>query len=511
MKLRNIFLSIALTTISGLNAQQINPITQAVLDGYSQTLKDNPKDYETLYQRAAQYFTLSMYDNALPDIIRAIEYTPAKDKDALMREFALMADINIELKDYEHAMQAVDKALEINPQSYPDLYRKGNIQLRLNDGDGAYRTFSTMQRLKSRSQEAYFGMAQARLLTGQKQEAEALLKEVLKADATSPISFCRAGDLYREMGENRQAAANYLNAFAIRGESDRPLQSMIALGRDDFQSVADAIDYAIERSDNRIPLYFIKGSIANNTGNYSQAYQAFTELIKIPAAQSPAVYASLAEAALAMGNIDAARTNINIATEKDCSPENLLLQSQISLASGNPAEALLQAKRIVDSDKSNADALTQTALASIELKEFDKALMYLNESILADPTNARSLLIRAYVNENFLNNSKAAAIDRNRVATMAADEMPGTMYVALAKTLNGKKIDGDELIKSAFATQTPQKNDCYWMAVYYAQTGDLQAAREWKDRAVALGFSNIRLLNSDTTPGLNLQPIAHLK
>lgn len=124
MKIKHIFAISALAVASVAAAQQINPITKAVLDGYDLTLKENPKDYETLYQRAAQYYNLSMYDNALTDIAKAIDCTPEKDSEMRQREFSLMADIDIELKEYSKALAAIEKALEINPDSYGDLYKK---------------------------------------------------------------------------------------------------------------------------------------------------------------------------------------------------------------------------------------------------------------------------------------------------------------------------------------------------------------------------------------------------
>ena len=51
-----------------------------MLRGYQEILNENPKDYTTLYQRATQYYNLSMYDEALVDIIKALDYTPEKRK-----------------------------------------------------------------------------------------------------------------------------------------------------------------------------------------------------------------------------------------------------------------------------------------------------------------------------------------------------------------------------------------------------------------------------------------------
>ncbi len=44
MKIKHIFAISALAVASVAAAQQINPITKAVLDGYDLTLKENPKD-----------------------------------------------------------------------------------------------------------------------------------------------------------------------------------------------------------------------------------------------------------------------------------------------------------------------------------------------------------------------------------------------------------------------------------------------------------------------------------
>ena len=510
MKIKHIFAISALAVASVAAAQQINPITKAVLDGYDLTLKENPKDYETLYQRAAQYYNLSMYDNALTDIAKAIDCTPEKDSEMRQREFSLMADIDIELKEYSKALAAIEKALEINPDSYGDLYKKGNILLHLKDGEAAYRVFSSMQRLKTRSQEAYFGMAKACLLTGKKAEAEELIKEAQNADPTSAITFCRVGDLYRESGDNRQAAANYLSAFALASDSERPLQSLISLGEEDFPAVADAVDYALERSDNQVPLYFIKGNIANLTGNYQASYEALNTLLKIPAGQAPSVYASLANTCLALDKLDEAAENIDMAIVRANTTANLISKANIELAAGRPAFALVSATKALEADPGNMDAMIAAALANADLQEYDKAIKHLNEAAISDASDPLPLMLRAWINSAFLNNQKAAVADRNRVASMPADRFPEVAYKALAKSLNGKKIDGDEIISQSLEADSG-KEACYYAAIYYAQTGNIEKAQEMRDKAISLGFGNLHKLHSDKTANLNLQPISHLK
>ena len=89
MNLKRIFLAFGIFISMSVYAQQINPITLAMFDGYKQLLDENPKDYFTLYQRSAQYYRLSMYDLALTDIEKAITYTPEKETEMLSQEYVL--------------------------------------------------------------------------------------------------------------------------------------------------------------------------------------------------------------------------------------------------------------------------------------------------------------------------------------------------------------------------------------------------------------------------------------
>ena len=54
MKFKSLLLSVALMAAPAAFAQQISPLTKAVLRGYEEILRENPQDYSTLYQRATQ-------------------------------------------------------------------------------------------------------------------------------------------------------------------------------------------------------------------------------------------------------------------------------------------------------------------------------------------------------------------------------------------------------------------------------------------------------------------------
>jgi len=494
-----------------IQAQQIDPITQAMINGLSDVLKENPDDYYTLYDRAAQYYRLSMYDQALNDLQHALRVTPGKDADMLASELTLLTDVNTELKDYEKALECIDKALEIQ-STYPNIYKKGNILLHLNRPEEAYKTFSSLQQLKSRSQEAYFGMAKAKIMLGDSEEAKRLLNEAQEADPTNYITYCRVGDLYSDLGEDENAAANYLSAFSLTSESTRPLQSLVNLASRNYQAFANSIDYALSRTNNKLPLYFLKGNIAYNSGNYTQAREALGALLEMPEGREGFVYARLAEACRDLNLLSEAQTAIDLALIQDQKPENYIIKSSIELAIGNSGAALMAARKATSLDAFNTDAMVAEALANITFGDAKAALTLLNEAVMTDPTALYPLMVRAWLQSDILKDEKSAVADYTRAASLDAEDFPDVTYKALGRFKSGKILDADVLVEKALKDKgdNADKDDYFWTAVYYAQTGNLTKSKEMIDRAKSLGYQNEYRLKTDSQTNLTIAPVRHL-
>lgn len=513
MKIKSIFLGLALMTSAIAGAQQISPLTKAVLRGYQAILNENPKDYNTLYQRATQYYNLSMYDEALVDIIKALDYTPEKEKDLRIDEYSMLTDIYIQTKEYDKAMTAVSNALALSPNDYALLYKKGNVSLYLNQPEEAYRSFAAMQRIKSRSQEAFFGMARADIMMNKKEDARELITQAQNADPSNYITYCRVGELYEDMGEDENAAASYLSAFSLAdGNSSRPLESLIHLADKNYQAVETAINYAISRTDNTDPLYFLQASIAFNSGNYNQAYTGFKKLLESREGQISSVYANMAKCCLALDKMSEATTNADLAVLKENSVFTQIVKAETELAAGNPHAALLASTKALHADANSIEALTQSALANIALNDPKAAMQNLNEAAMIDPANLYARMIRAYVNFNMLDDAKEAILEYTRIAnTPDPDSFSDITYKALAQCLAGKKLDADETMKRALRDKENKTKDDYYMAaIYYAQTGDLAKGKEMIDKAISLGYQNKYNLYTNKTVNLNISPLRHL-
>lgn len=506
MKLKRIF-GLALLAFSlTASAQQINPLVKALLDSYQEILKENPKDYTTLYERAAQYFRMSDYDNALEDISNALKYTPAKESFLRGQEYSLLADIDIELKDYEGALRAIDKALEVNPSSYADIYKKGNICLYLNRPEDAYRVFSSMQRLKNRSQEAYFGMAKACVMLDNTTEAKELIKQAENADPNNYLTYCRIGDLYRDMNEPENAATNYLSAISLADNSIRPMESLINLAKDNYPAVKRALDYAISRSDNKLSLNFLLGNIAYNSGNYSEADEPLLFVLSTDEGKdAEGVYETLINNYLAQKKNSDAEAILIQMSAKFLDARAALMRSKIDFANGNYAAAAMNARKAVQADPNVEDGNKMLIYSEVMSGNYTDALKTLNEVIMSEPDNIEMLLIRSHVNNNLKGNEKNGPVDLSRAAASVAEGKENAAYRAIAKALSGKVVDAEAIVTEELTTNA-DKDSYYLAAVYYSQIGDQKKANDYLKKAVQLGYQNLYNLEVNPLPMVSVAP-----
>lgn len=494
------------STVASVSAQQINPVTQAMLDGYGRLLQENPTDYFTLYERSTQYFRLSMYDRAQEDILRAIDCTPAGEKGQLAAEYELAAEIYIQKKGYAMALEMSDKALEAQPNSYPLLYQKGNICLYLKKPEEAKRCFMAMQRLKSRSQEALFGLANASILQGDLSEARTYMDQAEKLDPSNYITYCRLGDLYTAMGEPQNAAANYLSAFSLASGKDRPLNSLLNLATTDYDAVAEALDYALEKTTNTVPLLFLRGNIAKENGRNAEAYRFYKKLLSTSEGNDPIVLSSLAEMALTANNLNEALGFAERAVSASSTPRNLLMKAKVEYALKDYNLATIITGSLLNKSADDYETLRIAALSNIAKGDYSEALNSLNIAILNDPEAIEALMLRAYVHSE-MSNLSAQKADYERINRISPDSSYETALKAISQTLSGKMLDADTTIDSIKKKSEIIPDAAYYMALFYAQTGDKEKGIDCLNKARSLGFDNFYLLDQFDAPAISVAPL----
>ena len=493
-------------------AQQINPMTEAVLRQYSDILAENPKDYLTLYDRASQYYGIGELVRALSDIDMALEYTPEKEKDYRVAEFSLKSDILSAQKDYEGALKAVKEALKLNPSSQPELYKAGNLSLLSNDPDEALKYFQLLQRENSRSQEAFYGLAKAYVMKGNNEEASKLLEEVSNIWKQSPLTYCRIGDLYTDMGMMKEATTNYAIAYSLEERTSRPLESLKLLARRAPHEIIGYIDeLRTATTEDNQNLNYIKAILSYDNGLYSEAESACRQIAASDEDGSAAVYRMIALSQLAQNKIEDAKKSIYEAERLDPTNADLMHDKAEILMSTEPENALKAATAALSVNPDNEIMLHSATKAAILTGKYEDALNYLNNIILSNPGNAEALLLRGYVNSEYMKDAKAGEADYTRAGNIHQDGSVGNLVMAaLGKAKTGKKLDSDGMINEAIQKAGNNKDSLYLIAVYYAQTGNPEKAKEFAEKAMRNGYNNQFNILSNNEPLFNLIPVRKL-
>lgn len=504
--MKHLILAFALLAATGIWAQQMNPVTKAVLDSYSAILAENPNDYCTLYERATQYFNMGLYDKAVDDVVRAIGCTPANDKVLMASEYQLLATVELARNRYESAMEAVNKGLEYSPANYSLLYLKGNAALHLKDAATAREAFAAMQRQKSRSQEALFGLAKVDIMEQKYSDAQEKMKSIEELKSTDAITYCRLGDLYLDMNDRYGACMQYVSAFALADDDrSRAIESLYKVARTDYDAASRAIDFAIGKAPQSKALVYLKGNIAFHCGHNEDALEAFTMVISSsPATAGAPLYYYQAQAALNLNRPDRALSAANMAVQIDPKPEYLITLARVYASQGNHQKAYEIAQRVRQASPLDTEPLITCAIETLALNNAQEAIDLLSQAVMYDAADAYPLVIRGWIYANVLHNSEAAQADYARVSAMPAATAKQKALQGLAQAGAGKTMgagttihEAEQLIKDA--------EDCIWVARAYANTGNVDKARKLIERARTLGYDNIYVTDCDATPGMSLK------
>ncbi|MCM1318934.1 MAG: tetratricopeptide repeat protein [Muribaculaceae bacterium] len=508
MKTRRLILSALCCLSLYAGAREINPLTQAMLDGYETLLQQNPNDYLTLYERSSQYYRLDDYDKALSDIKRAIGCTPAKETSQLASEYALLADIYTQTEEYPEALMAIDQALGYDANSYRLLYMKGNICLHLDRLSDARSAFTAMMRVNSRSTEAIFGLARVAALEGKNDEATKLLKDAEKMDPTNYLTYCRMGDIHQQMNMPQDAAADYLSAFSLASNSDRPMSSIIALAKENYPAVEQAIDYSLQKTQNVIPLHFIQANAALAADEYDDAYSAYQELLaNIPEADAVAFYPDLAEINLHRGDLNDADNYASKAMMHKPDIRTNILKAKIEQVRGNYPSAQMYAKSALALDADNHDALMTAAEIANDMEDYSAAVAYLNNAIMNDAGAVDALIFRGYLNANRLNNAASAMGDFARAASLPATTAEQLTYKAIAQIKGGQALDASSTIAPIYASSENNGEAAYLYALYCLACDKNADAQSSLDKAQSLGFDDNFLLKYYSVPLLSVKAL----
>lgn len=486
---------LALCAAVGANAQEINPMSQAVMQVYDEMLKENPGDYETLLSRAQAYYSQDEYLKALDDVSKCLRYAPAGNKEIRFNAYRLRAAVNERLARYHDAFNDINSALAIVPGSMSCINSRAAIEYEIGKYSEAKADYTALLRAYPRNQEAMFGLARVAVKENNIGLANDYADRAVDFAPQSADSYIRRASVRTLMGNAEGAVDDYIVALTTDDAANsRALSSLVQLANSDYPAVINGLSRAIRQAPRVGMFYYIRGAIAEAHNNFTAAVSDYDKILNDKLYSYAGLNSSLAKCFFALGQYDTALANADYAIS--ATAENApyyALKARILSAMGEHHEAISSADKALAKAPGHVEALRAKAEAQTALGYASDASVLLAEALLTEPEDVSTLMQRAWLCEEKLGQHELAKNLWERVAEVQSDPGDVTSLRGFALLKLGREDEADSWMNSLLTNQ-PDNDGLinYYGACYFASKGSMDRAADCMERSLQSGYSNYR-------------------
>lgn len=513
MKRLTLSLLLALTLGGAAYSQTQSDYDRVIMQTYADLMRENYKDYETLFRRANTYYNNGDYLKAMDDLDSALKYCPETDTDSRYAIYALRSECFVELKRYSRALPEADEALKIDPTAAPMIALRARIELELDKYQEAQTDYNRLLRLQPRSTEALFGLATVAARQRNIGLATEYMDRAVELAPNDSGSYVERSRIKQLIGDYNGAVDDLLLAMATDANDSKALPALVRLADSNYSAVITGLTAAIRQAPRNPFFYYLRASIAAAHFHYSAAIEDFDFIIKERLYEYAGLYCSLAECYLALGKYDLALENseqalANYDLQSDDVSHYYTVYASILRAMGRNDKALTAIDRALDFNEEDLDAQTEKSLVLVELKKYDDASALLGEVIMSNPYDPMPYMLRAWVLNDFLNQPTAAKNLYNRVIDLELDhsERIGSL-LGFAQLFAGLTPRATAWMDAILAEPDYDGKSHYYGACFYAWAGRTEKALSCVETALKAGYANYYDWTANNSARINVAPL----
>lgn len=508
-----IMLGLTGTTSTGIaqNTQE-QPLNRVVMEAYAQMLAENPRDYEVYLRRANEYYRNNDYTRALADINKAIEYTPASDKDIMFQELVLRAGIYEMGHRYSNALSDLNTALTLNPTSYQTICQRANVELELGLYRDARQDYTRLQRYNPRSTEALFGLAHVAVKEQNIGLANEYMTQAVALSSSDPDAYIQRAKVKACLNDYNGAATDLLQAFAMDGGSNgKALNELVKLAESNYSAVISALTDAIQQVPDGGAYYYIRANIAASHFHYHTAIDDLNHILQAHLYDYAGIYASLAECHYALCEFDKALDNIEyaIANYPDANRHKAyhVTRSKIYRAMHEYDKALLSVDTAIAKDPQFNDALTEKAMVLAATDKPAEATALLGEVSVNTPDKPYPYMLRAWIMNDCLNQPTGASSCYERLTDNVMDASNVRSLYGFALMFNGKMQEAAQWMDRCLETPAQDGLTHYYATCFYSWANQPDKAFNYMEAALQRGYANKYDWTINNDARINVSPI----
>lgn len=492
--------------LSNSDAEMQRKINDAVMNVYKEELEKNPNDYATLFSRANQYFINGEYLKALDDVTQALKYTTVDDRATLYDEYMLRAKIYNIRHDVDAAIADLKEANKLDPANMSGVLMLGDLSLEKGDTETAKFCYQELLRTNSIDYNALAGMAKVSVFEKNYGKASEYANKAVELYPAEENVYLNRADVLVMMNDYKGAAQDIISALSVSKNTADALNRLVDMSDTNYDAVIQALSNSIDKAPKVGMFYYIRSMVAMRHNHYGDALKDLNSIIAGNLYNYHGIYYDAAVANFNLGHYKDALSRVNSAIAMYATnTKYYVLKSQVLTRLENLSEANAAIVKATNVNANDIDALRQKALLSIQAGKYRDALSAINEAILNNPTIPENLLLRAWIEKNFLKSDNAARSDFSKMLTLGGDlsSLRGLALHGMGKDLEAKAW-ADEMVHNSQIAG----GECYYVAaIVYAQCGDTDKALDMLESALANGYASYYNIADYASSFDNIAPV----
>lgn len=313
---------------------QLGDYTGAELD-CNAAIERNPFQPGAYYTRGYIYLQTNQLEKAKNDFSEALIFAPENKTYIAMR-----ADVLAGLKEYELALDDINRLLHREPKSAALHFEKGTICLRSGDTICAQNAFIKATEYDSQNPANWSALGLVQLMQDNQDEALISLSKSIDYGSKWAGDYINRGIIYYRIHNYRSALADYDKAITLSPNDAQCYYNRGVLRQElgDYNRALEDFTRAINIAPDQIEIYYQRGLVQLQLRQWQEALEDFTTIMQRYPYFLPAYYLA-AQAETSLGHdktaFDLRQQAYNLEQKKDSIQS---LQTTMQLAESQPQQ-----------------------------------------------------------------------------------------------------------------------------------------------------------------------------
>lgn len=364
----------------------INAALRTIMNGVDK----NPNDADVRLQKARIFFKTGRMDKALNDLSKAEKLDPNN-----VGVLLLLKDAAVSKNDNAEAIRLSNRILELDPGNIEAMNTLSKATLSVKGPEDSYSAYKDMMVADNRA-ENFINILSSMMTEGKYAEVIQLYNEKEREFGSRAVVKRLKGNAEYALGDFRAASMSYATASMLDPKDPMTWHSKgmadEALG--DLEHAEEAYNKAILLDMNDPQFWISRSSIQERKNDLAGAVESLNRAIEL---RPDSIYALVKKGMIfaELGRLDEALYFLNMAAMTDTGNIDVLkIQRDVCMASGDTEKAEEIAKKILDADPSDEEAVSAAVRIYSLRGKGDAAAETIERALSKDPNSVPLLLIK---------------------------------------------------------------------------------------------------------------------